>query len=82
MEKLPKKCNNSINLLKDNRLFVAGDKSKLLIVGKEQVKRSRVKNKPAIVVEEDIIEENETDKFLGFIINDMLTWKEPLKMKG
>ena len=37
VEKLQRELNNSVNWLKDNRLCVAGDKSKLIIVGKEQV---------------------------------------------
>ena len=32
-EKLQREVNNSVNWLKDNRLCVAGDKSKILIVG-------------------------------------------------
>ena len=33
VEKLQREVNNSVNWLKDNRLCVAGDKSKILIVG-------------------------------------------------
>ena len=57
VEKLQREVNNSVNWLKDNRLCVAGDKSKILIVGTEQLKRKRLKNKLAIVVDQDIIEE-------------------------
>ena len=46
-EELQKKVNNSVNRLKDNRLCVAGDKSKVLIVGTKQLKRTRLKNKLA-----------------------------------
>ena len=35
--------NNSVNWLEDNSLCVAGDKSKILIVGTEQLKRKRLK---------------------------------------
>ena len=61
LEKLQRYVNNSVNGLKDNSLFVAGDKSKLFIVGTEQVKRSRVKNKLAIVVYEDFIDETKSE---------------------
>ena len=65
-------------MLKDNRLYVAGDKSKLLIVGTEKVKRTSMKNKLVIVVDEDIIEGTKSEKLLRVIINDKLTWKEHL----
>ena len=52
VKKLQREVNNSVNWLKDNILCVAGDKSKLLKGGKEQVKRTRLKNTLAIFVDE------------------------------
>ena len=40
---------------------LAGDKSKILIVGTEQLKRKRLKNKLAIVVDQDMIEETTSE---------------------
>ena len=57
VEKLQREVNNSVNWLKDNRLCVAGDKSKILIVSTKQLRRTRLRNKLAIVVDQDIIEE-------------------------
>ena len=57
---------------------MAGDKIKLLIVGTEQVKRSRVKSTVLIFVDEDIIDETKSEKLLGFDMKDKLTWKEHL----
>ena len=45
-------------------MCAAGDKSKLLIVGTEQLKRTRLNSKLAIVVD------------TGVIVNNTLTWKE------
>ena len=70
--------NNCINLLKDNRLRVAGDKSKLLIVVTKKFKKTSTKNKLAIFVDEDIIEGTKSEKLLGVIINDKLTWTKHL----
>ena len=53
-----------MNFVKDNRLCVAGEKSKLLIVGSEKVKRTRLKNKLVKVVDEDIIEGTKNEKLL------------------
>ena len=78
VEKLQREVNNSVNWLKDNRLCVAGDKSKLLIVGTEQLKRTRLKNKLAIMFDQGIIEETTSEKLLGVVVNNKLTWKEHL----
>ena len=78
VQKLHREVNNSVNWLKDNRLCVAGDKSKLLIVGTEQLKRTRLNSKLAIVVDQDIIEETKSEKLLGVVVNNKLTWKEHL----
>ena len=78
VEKLQREVNNSVNWLKDNRLCVAGDKSKLLIVGTEQLKRTRLNSKLAIVVDQDIIEETKSEKVLVVVVDNKLTWKELL----
>ena len=63
-KKVQREVNNCVNWLKDNRLCFAGEKSKLIIVGTEQLKRTRMKNKQAIVVDQDIIEETTSEKLL------------------
>ena len=78
VEKLQREVNNSVNWLKDNRLCVAGDKSKILIVSTKQLRRTRLRNKLAIVVDQDIIEETNSEKLLGVVVNNNLTWKEHL----
>ena len=78
VEKLQRKVNNSLNWLKDNRLCVAGDKSKILIVSTKQLRRTRLRNKLTIVVDQDIIEETNSEKLLGVVVNNNLTWKEHL----
>ena len=86
VEKLQREVNNCVNWLKDNRLCVAGDKSKILIVSTKQLRRTRLRNKLAIVVDQDIIEETNSEKLLGVVVNNNLTWKEHLyvtmKMNG
>ena len=42
------------------------------------MKRKRLKNKLAIVVDQDIIEETTSEKLLGVVVNNKLTWKEHL----
>ena len=42
------------------------------------MKRKRLTNKLAIVVDQDIIEETTSEKLLGVVVNNKLTWKEHL----
>ena len=78
VEKLQREVDNSVNWLKDNRLCVAGDKSNILIVSTKQLRRARLRNKLAIVVDQDIIEETTSEKLLGVVVNNTLTRKEHL----
>ena len=42
------------------------------------MKRTRLKKKLAIVVDQNIIEETTSEKLLGLVVNNKLTWKEHL----
>ena len=42
VEKLQREVNNTVSWLKDNRLCVAGDKSKLLVVGTSELRTDRL----------------------------------------
>ena len=42
------------------------------------MKMKRLKNKLATVVDQDIIEETTSEKLLGVVVNNKLTWKEHL----
>ena len=42
------------------------------------MRRARLRNKLAIVVDHDIIEETNSEKLLGVVVNNNLTWKEHL----
>ena len=46
MEKLQREVNNTVSWLKDNRLCVAGDKSKLLVIGHPELRKARLANLP------------------------------------
>ena len=78
VEKLQREVNNMVSWLKDNRLCVAGDKSKLLIVGHPELRAARLTDKLAIEVDGQRIEETDSEKLLGVIINNKLSWKEHL----
>ena len=73
VEKLQREVNNMVSWLKDNRLCVTGDKSKLLIVGHPELKAARLTEKLAIEVDGQRIEETDCEKLLGVIINNRLS---------
>ena len=71
-----KEANNSADWMKDNRLCVAGDKSKLLVIGTKQLKASKIVTKAKIVVDGMEIVETSSEKLLGVVVNNELTWKK------
>ena len=60
-------------------MVCAGDKTKLIIVGTKKLKQSKLvsKNKK-ISVTVCIIESTHSEKLLGVVVNEDLTWKEHL----
>jgi hypothetical protein len=64
--------------LKDNKLCVAGYKSKLLIVGTSELRAARLTDQLALEVDGQSIEETASEKSLGMVVNNRLSWKEHL----
>ena len=57
---------------------MAGDKIKLLVVGTRQRKKQKLNDKMSINVDGQEIVETESEKLLGVVINNQLTWKNHL----
>ena len=75
---IQQEAGNSARWLKDNRLCVAGEKSKLLILGNSKLRKSKFDNIMSIQVDDKEIFETESEKLLGIVINNSLTWKNHL----
>ena len=56
--KIQKEVNNSVSWLKDNRLCVAGDKSKLMVIGTKQLRSSKLTESLAIHVDGQEVHES------------------------
>ena len=69
---------NSASWLRDNRLCVAADKSKLLIIGSNQLKAAKEITEKEIEVEGQVIKESKGEKLLGVVLGNDLTWKSHL----
>ena len=64
-----------------NDISCSGEKTKLLILGTQANRRSKVETNdfnPAITINGDVIGESSSEKLLGVVINNTLTWKSHL----
>ena len=82
-EKLKKKIQReacrSTEWVSDNRMVCAVTKTKLLVIATDQRRRSRFHDqKMKVTVCNAIIEDTKSEKLLGLIVNNNLTWKEYL----
>ena len=77
-QKIQHKANYSASWLRDNRMCVAGGKSKLLIIGTKKLKSLRLTQPMTIKVDNLEVTETRSEKLLGLVINNELTWQEHL----
>ena len=69
----------SCDWLKDNRMCVAGQKSKFMIICTREMRRRKFNGERcSIMVDGKQIMESQSEKLLGVIINNRLTWHEHL----
>ena len=66
---------NSAQWLKDNRLCIAGNKSKLLMIGTNKLRAAKIRGETKIVVDNQEIVDSSSEKVLGVVINNELSWK-------
>ena len=77
INKIQREADASCDWLRDNRMCVSGEKSKLLILGTEELKRARIgPQKFSIYVDGKNVEQTISEKLLGVIISSNLSWKE------
>ena len=83
IEKIQAEASNSSQWLKDNRLCVAGEKSKLLVLGRREMRLAKLdRNDMEIVVDGKLVTESSSEKLLGLVMNNNLTWKNHLYGDG
>ena len=76
MNKIQKEADLSCNWLTDNRMCVAGEKSKLLIVGTKELRKSKIGDHvQSILVDGKRVVETRSEKLLGVVINNKMTWE-------
>ena len=75
---IQKEAKNSAEWLPDNRLCVAGDKSKLMVIGTKRLRTMKLHGEMQIEVDGKEVVETESEKLLGVVINNELTWSNHL----
>ena len=65
---IEREAGNSAQWLKDNRLCVAGNKSKLLVIGTSKLRASKIIGETKIVVDNQEIVDSSSEKLLGIIV--------------
>ena len=78
IRKMQKEADLSCDWLKDNRMCVAGQKSKFMIIGTREMRRRKCDGGLSIWVDGKQIFETQSEKLLGVVINNSMTWKEHL----
>ena len=71
----------SVAWVNDNRLVCSGSKTKLLVVGTRELRRSKLESielKLSVNVAGHTVEESTSEKLLGILINNTLTWADHL----
>ena len=76
--KIQREAERSASWLKDNRMCVAGEKSKLLVVGTRELKKERPHDTMEILVDGKAVKETPSERLLGVTISNDLTWYDHL----
>ena len=75
---IEREAGNFAQWLKDNRLCVAGNKSKFIMIGTNHLRMSKINKEFKIVVDNQDVPKTSSEKLLGVVINNTLTWKNHL----
>ena len=79
--KIQHEANLSTQWVHDNKLVCSGLKTKLLVIGTRDMRKSRLVNtntKLSITVAGHLVEESQSERLLGLIVNNTLTWHHHL----
>ena len=78
-DKLQEEANISTQWITDNRMVCSGEKTKLLMLGTAQLKRSRLQESTiSVSVCGKIVNASFSEKLLGLIVNDKMSWTDHL----
>ena len=80
LQKIQREANRATDWVEDNKMICAGNKTKLLILGTSQLKRRKLEGLPKLEIEVcgNKVEETESERLLGLVVNNTLTWSQYL----
>ena len=84
-ENIQSEAQNSCDWLNDNRMVVAGQKSKLLVVSTRELKRKLCIDGTgalSVIVDGKQVFESQSERLLGITVNNSITWKDHLYGDG
>ena len=79
--KIQREANLSTEWVKDNKLVCSGSKTKLLIVGTKELRKSKLTSKNKMIeieVDGHKVKESQSERLLGVLINNTMTWETHL----
>ena len=80
-QKIQKEADLSTSWVHDNKLVCSGSKTKLLVIGTKELRRSKLVNPNIsieIIVDGHPVRESESERLLGVLINNVMTWEHHL----
>ena len=79
--KIQREANLSTSWVHDNKLVCSGSKTKLLVIGTSELRRSKLTSKNKVlkinVAGHEVIESN-SERLLGLVVNNTMTWDNHL----
>ena len=79
--KIQREANLSTAWVKDNKLMCSGSKTKLLVVGTKELRKSKLTSKNIkieIEVDGHRVTGSQSERLLGLVINNTMTWQNHL----
>ena len=80
-DKIQIEADLSTSWVRDNRMVCSGSKTKLIVVGTQELRKTKLVNnnlKLEIVVDGCRVVESESERLLGLIVNNVMTWRHHL----
>ena len=80
-QKIQREADLSTSWVKDNKLVCSGKKTKLLIVGTKELRKSKLINQDITIkinVDGHEVKESESERLLGILMNNTMTWEHHL----
>jgi hypothetical protein len=88
-QKIQLEAGKSTSWVHDNKLVYSGGKTKLLVVGTKDMRKSKLTSQNKVIkikVGGHLLSESESERFLGLLVNNTMTWEHLLygnsKYKG